>query len=281
MTKENKKELITQPSDEVSQQLSQGFPQEQGFVRVTLPRLTMIATDKTEGKGKQMRVVQAAGEFLKEFPSEELDENQKPIWQKTELGETIEGTIVFQRKQLKYFNSETEEFTSSTIFDSNEENVKLFCNKAEVGSGTVAELKAKYNYIAEDGKTKSKLEDNKILYVLYDGEIHQLALRGSSMYSCKTYLKTFAPPASPALVLTRFSSEACQKGSISWNKMTFETVRKLSAEEAEVILNHQNAIRQAIAEEKAYFAQMNPQGSAENPKIPSQDEVNKFLKEKN
>ena len=278
----NKKETgLTKPvSDDVAQQLSQGFPQEQGFTKMILPRLTLIATDKTEGRGKAMKVVQEAGVFLKEYQSEEVDENDKKIWAKDEIGTEIEGTIVFQRKQLKYFDQATEEFTSSTIFDSNEEVIPLFCNKAEVARDTVANLKAKYNYVDKDGKTKSRLEDNKILYVLYEGEIHQLALRGSSMYSCKTYLKTFAPPASPALVLTKFSSEPREKGDIQWSAMTFETVRKLNAKEAEVILNHQNAIRQAIAEEKAYFAQMNPQSEV-SPKLPTQDEVNKFLKEKN
>lgn len=278
MSKDNKKDLVSQPSDDVSHALAQGFPAEQGFTRVVLPRLTLQSQDVTEGKGKSMKVVREAGTFIKEYQSEETDENGKAIWAKNELGTELEVTIVYQRRQLKYYNPDTQEFTSSTIYDSNEDIIPLFSNKAEVARGNVAELKAKYNFVdPKDNKTKSKLEDNKILYVLYEGEIYQMALRGSSMYSAKTYLKENP---NPSILLTKFSSEPMEKGTISWSKLTLETLRKLSAEEAEVVLNHQNEIRQAVADEKAYFASINPVG-AENPKIPSQDEVNKFLKEKN
>jgi len=274
--KTNNKALVNQPSEEVSQQLAQGFPQEQGFVRNIMPRLTCVSQDKTEGKGKAMRVIQEAGMFLKEYQSEETDENGKKIWAKTELGTEVEGTIVYQRRQLKMYDATSGDFTSSTIYDNNEDIIPIFCNKAEIARGTAQELKAKYNYVADDGKTKSKLEDNKILYVLYEGEIHQMALRGSSMYACKTYLKENP---NPTILLTKFSSEPKEKGTIAWNQMTFETVRKLSAEEAEVILEKQNEIREAIAQEKAYFASVSP--SEVSPKLPTQDEVNKFLKEKN
>ena len=272
MTTKNNK-LVSQPSDEVSQQLAQGFPQEQGFTRVIMPRLALVSQDKTEGKGKAMKVIQEAGMFLKEYQSEETDSEGKKIWAKDEIGTEIEGTVVFQRRQLKMYDEVSGDFTSSTIYDSNEDVVPLFCNKAEIARGTPQELKAKYEYVdKKDGKTKSKLEDNKILYVLYEGEIHQMALRGSSMYACKTYFKENP---NPTIVLTKFSSEPKEKGSIAWNQMTFETVRKLSGEEAEVILEHQNNIRQAIDQERAYFASI----SGSPAKIPTQDEVTKFLKD--
>ncbi len=241
----------------------------------------MVSQDKTEGKGKQMKVTQEAGTFLKEYQTEETDENGKKVWAKDELGTEIEGTIVFQRKQLKFYDETTQDFTSSTIFDSNEDIIPLFCNKAEVARGTVAELKAKYNFVdPKDGKTKSRLEDNKVLYVLYNDEIHQMTLRGSSMYACKTYLKEVP---NPTIFLTKFSSEPMEKGSIAWNKMTFVNVRPLTAKEAKEVLEKQNEIRQGVAEEKAYFASLGggraASGNAGAPKMPTNDEVQKFLKE--
>lgn len=276
MAKDNKA-VAKLPSDDVSKALAQGFPQDLGFTRILLPRLSMISQDKTEGKGKAMKVVQEAGTFVKEYQGEELGENGKPEWIKDEIGTEIEGTIVFQRKQLKYYNEATEQFTSSTIYDSNDDIIPLFCDKAEVGRGTPAELKEKYNFVDKDGKTKSKLEDNKVLYILYDGEIHQMTLRGSSMYSCKKYLKEVP---NPTIFLTKFSSEPMEKGTIAWNKMTFENVRPLSDKEAKIVLEKQNEIRHGVKEEKAYFASIAGQSNgSDNVRIPSQDEVTKFLKE--
>lgn len=274
MAKTNK-ELVSAPSADVSQALAAGFPQDLGFTRIQLPRLSLVSQDKTEGKGKAMKVIQEAGTFLKEYQTEELDESGKKIWAKDEIGTEIEATIVFQRKQLKFYDESTEDFTSSTIFDNNEEIIPLFCNKAEIARGTVAELKAKYNYVDKDGKTKSRLEDNKILYVLYKGEIYQMSLRGSSMYSCKTYLKETP---NPTIFLTKFSSEAMEKGQIAWNKMTFTNIRQLTAEEAELVLEKQTEIRESIAQEKAYFAGVNHQSSTPGQIMP-QDEINKLLRE--
>ncbi len=277
----NNKELMAKPSEEVSQALYQGFPQDQGYNRRNFSRLSLVSQDKTEGKGKQMKVVQEAGTFLKEFQSDELDENKKKIWKKEELGTEIEGTIVFQRKQLKMFDEETDSFISSAIYDNAEDVIPLFSNNAEIARGLPADLRAQYNFVDEkDGKTKSHLEENKILYVLYEGEVYQMNLRGTSMYACKTYFKEVQ---NPTVLLTKFSSEAKEKGSIAWNQMTFETVRTLSDKEAKEILEMQNEIRQGVQEEKAYFASLNggqaSGGSKPSTGIPSNEEVQKFLKE--
>src|ERR1035441_8205259 len=103
-----KKELVSQPSEEVSSQLAQGFPQEQGFTRAILPRLALVSQDKVSGKGKSMVVTQEAGTFLKEYQSEETGDDGKKVWNKDEIGTEIEGTIVFQRKQLKFYDEKTQ-----------------------------------------------------------------------------------------------------------------------------------------------------------------------------
>lgn len=240
---------MTAPSAELVAALAAQFPQDPGFTRVLHPRLTFISQDKTEGKGKNMKVIMEAGTFLEERETDELNEAGKKIWSKTELGTEIEGTIIFQRKQLRFFDEATEEYTSSPIYDKDDEIVPLFCNKKEITRGTPADLKAKYQYTDKEGKVKSRLEENRILYILINDELHQLNLRGSSMFSFMAYTRTTVCPT----VVTHMSSEAMEKGSIEWNKMTFTPVRTLNSEEAGAVLGKIQEIVAGIAEEKAYF----------------------------
>lgn len=257
------KELATQPSEASMQALRNSFPQDPGFTRVMLPRITFKSQDVTEGKGKAMKVVMEAGTFIEERETEDSDEETgKKIWDKTELGQEIEGIIIFQRKQLRYFDETTEEFTSSPVFDDENEIIPLFCNKAEIAKGTPSELKKKYEYTNKDGKLRSKLEENRILYVLMNDELFQLNLRGSSMYSFLAYARKTLVPS----VVTTMNSEAKEKGSIEWNQMTFTPKRSLTQEEINGILVKISEIQQGIAEEKAYFGK---QAQATVPAIPA------------
>ncbi len=250
MKKTNTKELALAPSEDALALLKQNFPQTGGFTRVLLPRITFKSQDVFEGKGKDKKVVIEAGTFFLERETEEVDEHGKKVWEKTEVGDSIEGNIIYVRKQLRMYDEQTEEYTSSPIFDTSEDVVPLFCNKKEVARGTSKELKAKYMFEGKDGKKRSALEDNSILYVIMDGEMFQLNLRGSSMYSFLSYARTTLPPA----VLTKFTSEANENGGIEWNKMIFTAVRAINGEEAKMILEKQAEIKDAVAQEKAFFA---------------------------
>lgn len=244
------KAVATQASEESLAALRNEFPQEPGFTRVMLPRITFKSQDVTEGKGKAMKVVLEAGTFIEERETEDFDEETgKKIWEKTELGKEIEGVIIFPRKQLKYFDESTEEFTSSPVYDTDDEIVPLFCNKVEIAKATPAMLKESYKYTDKDGKVKSKLEENRILYILRDGELFQLNLRGSSMYSFLAYArKTLAPS-----VVTKMNSESKEKGTIAWNQMTFIPARNLDQAEITDVLAKINEIKRGIADEKAFF----------------------------
>ena len=252
------KAVAVTPSDASLNALRNSFPQDPGFTRVMLPRITFKSQDVTEGKGKAMKVVTEAGTFIEERETDDVDEvTQKKAWEKTELGQEIEGIILFQRKQLRYFDETTEEYTSSPVYDTEDEVVTLFCNKAEVAKGTPAELKAKYEYTTKEGKTKSKLEDNRILYILKEAdpsakgspELFQLNLRGSSMYSFLTYTRKVLVPS----VVTTMNSEAKEKGTIAWNQMTFTVKRQLTQDEIDDVLIKISEIQQSIAEEKNFF----------------------------
>lgn len=254
MTKDKKTTAVAVlPSAETLAELRDAFPVEAGYSQVQLPRLGMFAQDQTEGKGKAMKVVSEAGTFFIDKQTDEEDAEGKKKWEKEEIGTELEGIIFFQRKQLKYFDETTETYTSSAVYDGEDEVVPLFTNKAEVARGTPAELRARPEYQFEkDGKVKSKLEDNRILYVLKDGEVYQMNLRGSSMYSYMTYARKVLPPS----VLTVMNSEAKEKGSIAWNQMTFTEKRKLSAKEIEEVQEKLEEVRKAVKEQKEFYASM-------------------------
>ncbi len=246
------KEIMSTPSDAALEQLRQSFPVEQGFNRILLPRLTLVSQDIGEGKGKSYKVTTEAGTFLRESQGDEEDEETgKKVWIKDELGTEIEGVILYRRFQLKYYDGST--YTSSPIYDDASETVPLFKDKAEVDRGTVKELRSRPIYQGKSaaGKDISKLEETRILYVLFNDGIHQMNLRGTSMYAFLKYHKEVLCPA----VLTRFSSEPKENGSISWSQMTFTKVRNLDAKEVKTVQDHINEIKKGISDEKAFYAE--------------------------
>lgn len=265
------------PSQAILASLREDFEVEQGYAAQLPPRLGMYSQDVTEevknkktGK-KEINVISEAGTFYTEKRSEDTDEDGKAIFVKEELGTSVEAVILFERKQLRYYNESTEEYTSSPIYDSKDEEIPLFLNKKEVARGLPADLKAKPEFQeVKNGKKRSALEDNRILYVLFNEEVYQLNLRGTSMYAYNDYKKSTVPPA----VLTEFSSETMEKGDITWNKMTFTVKRDLSETEiVESIQPQRDEIKQAIAAQKEYFANKNGGENSEE-----QEKANKGFK---
>lgn len=245
----NNTQVSTVLSDEQRALLGQLTPQEQGFTRISLPRLGMYSQDKFEGKGKSAVLVKEAGMFYVELPPESKDGE----WSKNEIGNVMEGIVLYHRKQLSYYDEATQKYTSSPIYDSADDIIPLFLDKKEIARGTPQELKAKYAYTdPKDGKTKSNLEELRVLYILREGQVYQMSVRGSSMWSFFTYAKSCLVSS----VVTKFSSEAKENGSIAWNQMTFDAIREISPEEANEVINNVQKIVTSIAEEKAYFASL-------------------------
>lgn len=246
------KELTTKLSAEQMEMLENSYPVESTFNRILLPRLGMVSQDVTEGKGKAMKVVTEAGTFFTELQTDEIDEDTgKKVWTKTELGTEIEGIILYERKQLRFYDSANENYTSSPIYDSEDQVVLLFCDKQEVARGTPAELKAlpQFQGLTAKGKATSKLEENRILYVLMDEVVYQMTLRGSSMYSFLNYKKEVKPNT----VVTKMGSEAKENGAIAWNQMTFEAVRAIASKEFDVVMGHITEITNAVKMEQAFY----------------------------
>jgi hypothetical protein len=248
------KAVAVQASEEILAQIGSSYAQEEGGKGIFLPRIGLVSQDITEesgtGRNKKVTVVTPAGEFYIDQQTEEVGADGKKIWSKEEIGDSFDGIIFYKRYQLRMYDETTEEYTSSPIYDSHDEVIPLFCNKKEVARGTPKELRDKYMFTGKDGKTRSALEENRILYVLKDGIAYQMNLRGSSMYSLLSYERGI----NPTTVVTHFGSEAQEKGDISWNKMTFKNVRKLNQDEAELVIEKQTATVEAIMASKASYA---------------------------
>jgi hypothetical protein len=231
-----------------------------GFMKIALPRLGLFTQDKWEGKGKTAKVIAEAGVFYTDVVTDEQDEETgKNIYKKTEIGKEVEGVILYQRKQLRSYDEATEKYTSSPIFDNDNEQVILFCDKQQVFKGLPADLKKEFMYTDKQGKKKSSLEENKILYVLVDGVLYQMTVRGSSLWGAGGYSKYASShidengQSKIASFLTRFSSVAREKGDIAWNQMTCERVRDLTSAEAEEVLAKKREILEGIKAEKDYY----------------------------
>jgi len=253
MTAKNTKALAV-ADDELMKQLEEGYAQEEGYKGIFFPRISMLSKDKTEetgkGKDKKIKVLAAAGEFSIERPTEEVGEDGKKIWAREELGTEFEGIIFYKRHQLRMFNEGSKSYVNSPIYDADDEVIPLFENKKEIERGTPKELQDKYMITNKKGKKVSSLEKNRILYVLYKGEVFQMQLRGSSLWALSDYERGVVSPT----VVTKFSSEEAENGDVTWQKMTFKAVRKVTTEEAKKIIELKNTMNTAIAASKATFA---------------------------
>lgn len=251
------KELITL-DPELLAQLDASYSKEKNTYSISLKRLGMFSQDITEKVGKKIDIINEAGEFYIEQASEELDANGKPIWQKEVIGTTIEAIVIYKRYQLSHYDEKTETYYSTPVYDHDDEVIPLFnsSTKQEVARGTPQELKALKEFTeVKDGKTISKLKDNRVFYVLYNDELCQLNLRGSSMYAYKDYEKRVG---NPTRYLTAFNSTPRENGSIKWNQMTFEAVRPINQEELKRSVTEINKIKEAIAISKASFETSKP-----------------------
>lgn len=242
------KKEITIVDEQALAELDALYPKEiNAFTRIQLPRIAYAAQDVMEGTGKNKVCVTEAGTFSLETQSDDVDENNKKIWKKIEIGKEMEGIICYHRYQLSYYDQANETFTSSPIYDDKEEVIPLWSNKAKVAEGTPAKLKAMYEYVdPKDGKTKSNLKENRIVYILYNDQLHQLSLHGSSMFSFMTYARNV----NPAKYLTTFGSESKTQGTIAWNMMTFKATRPLDNDEVLNVIKTVKEIKVAIAMEK-------------------------------
>lgn len=238
------------------------LPKENTFVRRTFPRISFTSQDVTEGKGKSMKVVEEAGTFFTEKPTDETDEKNKKIWSHDEIGKKMEGVIFFTRKKLSYYDKDNNKFFTSSYYDQDTDIVPLWSDGKKIAEGNKKQLQTPYNYIKEDGKPSCRLQENKVLYIWYKEEVYELTVKGTSMYEYSGYYKN--SNGEPNKNLTEMSYEDCENGSIVWSKILYKRVRQLTQDEWDITRELASEMLHGIADEKAYFASMNtdiPTGS--------------------
>lgn len=240
-----------------------GVEQEASYTRISLPRFGMTAQDKTEAVGtgakKIIKVIEAAGTFFYERESEEEVEREDGTMGKEWTHEQIDENevpeiiIVAARKQLRYWDTAEEKYTSSPVFDTDTEEVVLFKDRKEVDRGTKKELQARFPLgKTAKGKNYPMLKEEAILYVLIGEEMFQMNVRGSSLWALSAYKRKV--PVSTVVTKVGYTQEV--SGSNTYTKMTFEAVRKLNPTEASLAIEKIREIKQAIADQKEYFSGM-------------------------
>jgi hypothetical protein len=267
-----KKQEVAVQSEDILAQLGEAFPAPEIAPKIILPRLGMFSQDVTKKVGKKIEVLHEEGTFYTERESEEKNDEGKFVWEKEEIGEEADVIILFKRKQLQMYDEATEEYTSSPVYDTDEEEVPLFCDRKEVNRGNPKDLIAEYQYTDKDGKVKSKLSEDTILYVKYEGEIYQLNLRGSSKWSFSNYQRDLRGKPVPSVV-THMVGEHQEKGKITWSKILFSEARELSNKELVEVLADVERIKNTIAVEKKQFQSIKKVGGkVESKELPSGDE---------
>lgn len=253
-------------SDDVLAALSEGYKQEESTQGIRLPRFGLVSSDVTEevknpktGK-KEIKILTEAGIFYIERETDEEEEivdgkgkviGTKKKWERTEIGTEAEIIIFFKRYQLAEYDQQTKLYTSSPVYDNDDEVLPLFCDGNEIDRGTPADLKKKYMYEDKKGKQRCSLEVRRVLYILYEGEVYQWTLRGSSLWSLSDYEKKVLSPT----VLTHVSSTAEENGDVSWNKAKFTVLRKVNQEEGEQVVALKDEMNKAIERIKAGYSE--------------------------
>ena len=154
--------------------LKASYPQhdEDNYVKNNLPQIRFKAKAVLDDEDK---VVTKAGTFITVVRSEEKNVEDKYEYTEVPVGTDITVDVLYERYKMNYYNSADNAYVSSPVFDQKEEVVKLFSNGKQIASGTMTELQAQY-MVEKDGKKKSELELLKVLYVLYNGSVHELTL---------------------------------------------------------------------------------------------------------
>lgn len=251
------------PSAEVLDALANLFPAEEGFSSISLPRIDYVSQDQLEesgsGRTKTVKVVVPAGTFFRNYPEVDddgkpvLDEDGKQVYGREELGSTVDVQIVYKRHQLKHYDSATNSYVSSPVFDSMDEEIPLFTNRQEIDRGFPADLRAKYMQTNQrTGKEQSSLEDTRVLYVLLDGVLHTLNVRGTSMYALISYMRAVRP--SVPAVITHIDSEPKEAGTTKWNVMKPSMLRLATGEEGTQAVETIKELQDSIAARKGGYA---------------------------
>ena len=250
-------ELSTNTGNEALDRLRQNYPQhvEDNYEKIVLPQLRFKAKPVLDDDDK---VVTKAGTFVKVVRSEEQNTEGKYEYTESPIGTSLEMTVLYERYKLTYYDAADGSYVQSPVFDEKEEVTKLFQGGKEIASGTSAELQSLPQFAyEEDGKKKSRLQLLKVLYVFYDGELHETTLSRGNGFSFSNWKRELQKNDGkiPAEVSVTVTSEKTEYGGNKYNQMVFTTGDSLNNEDLTRNADLIDELRQSIAAEKAFYGQ--------------------------
>ena len=263
-------------SAEMLAELNASVPVIEGNSRTTFPRLAMLSKDISEvtgtGKNKKVKIVEAAGTFYTEQPTGKevagADGKLRKEYEKKFIeGETLDVIIAYHRRQLRYFDEGLKKYISSPIYDSADQVIPLFLDKRQIAKGTQKELQALYPAQTAKGKPSSGLIEEKILYVIYEGEMYQINLGRASKYSFQDYART----TNIAGVVTTIGSIEETKGSNTYRKMTFTVNRVIDIDEYNTVKEKQGILNTVVESDKQYLLTSSTRENDDQAKLDAYD----------
>ena len=250
-------ELSTNTGNEALDRLRQNYPQhvEDNYEKVVLPQIRFKAKAVLDDDDK---VVTKAGTFVKVVRSEEQNAEGKYDYNEDVIGQSLAVNVLYERYKLTYYDSADNSYVQSPVFDEKTDVTKLFQNGKEIASGTSAELQALPQFaFEEDGKKKSRLQLLKVLYVYYDGALHETTLSRGNGYGFSNWKRDLRNKEGkvPAEVELKITSQKTEHGGNKYNEMVFTTGDTLSNEDLTRNADLIEEMRQSIAAEKAFYGQ--------------------------
>ncbi len=248
------KKINNEITTEQINELNLAYPISEDSNRLQLPRFGCISKDIVEetgsGKNKKITIIQPSGTFFTEKDEGEVNEDGKKVWTKTYLeGEMQDVQIVYHRRQLRKFDSSLEKFISSPIFDNGEQIIPLYLDKQIIQRGTQAQLQKLYPALTQKGKPTSDLREETILYVIYNGELHQMNLSQSSKWEFKLYAKSI----NPSTVVTTLGSVEETFGKNTYRKVTFKSAGLINRDQFEVVKENQTILKATVESDQKFF----------------------------
>ncbi len=236
--------------------LNENYPVSGDDSRPSLPRFGMLSKDIVEvtgsGKTKKVNIIQASGTFYTESDKGETDETGKKVWTKEFIdAESLDVNIVYHRYQLRKYDSSLEKFISSPIYDNAEQVLPLYLDKQVIKRGTEADLQKLYPALTQKGKPTSDLKKECILYVIYNGELHQFNISQSSKWEFMSYKKKV----NPSTVVTTLSSVEETFGDNTYRKTMFTSKRPITNDEVATVVEKQTAVKDTAISDGAYLLQ--------------------------
>lgn len=234
--------------------LNESFPVSGETNRVSLPRFGMLSKDiiseTGSGKNKKITVEQAGGTFYTESDEGEISDEGKRVWTKHFLdGETQDVIICYHRRQLRMYDSSLEKFYSTPVFDNASQVLPLYLDKQVVKQGTQKELQDMFPALTLKGKPSSKLKEETILYVIYEGVLHQMNLSQSSKWSFKDYSKNV----NPSTVITTLGTSEETFGTNTYRKLTFANKCLIDADQFELVSDSQSTLKAVVESDAQLF----------------------------